>query len=266
MVPYLVSFFTSVAPTLCFVGLFGCMGKKVTGENVGGKRSKAAKGDGLDPKEATKMRNWLSYNADPTRSDAQNFEKAAAAKSVFEQCKTGRERKMFLESFAQDKNKDLKWVHCFKEKLQNVETHKEWGKRGYVTVPQALKENNMQLNDFNDHKEAEAFVREWWGENSEKYKTKEEYPVIEDKQNRPLWHKFYFIFPQLGEDSLATVDSKEFTGTGNVSTCKGLEWAANRMQGITDGQASGSSGPEIKLENALWPKIVEMKDQLAHRP
>ena len=237
-------------------------GKKADDSAPPPKRAKASKGEGLDPKEATKMRNWLTYNASSADEDVQK--KALQAQEVWKTCKNPNERRMFLESFQKDKSKNLDWVHSFQEECENAEKHKEWAKKGYVTVSQALKEQNLSLSDFDNHKKALEFVQEWWEDNSETYKTKEAFPVKYDKKDRILWHEFYFIFPQMAEDSLETSDTKKFVGEGSVKSAKALEWAASRMGEL--GNVSSSSGPQVKLENPLWPTILENKDAIAPSP
>ena len=169
---------------------------------------------------------------------------------------------MFLESFQKDKNKALDWVQTFHEECENAEKHKEWAKKGYVTVPQALKERGLSLSDFKEHKQALDFVQEWWEENSVTFKTKDVFPVKFDKKDRILWHEFYFIFPQMGEHSLETADKKKLTGEGSVKSAKALEWAAGAMGQLSCGSSSASGNP-VKLENPLWPTIQANKDSIA---
>eukprot|EP00959_Pyramimonas_sp_CCMP1952_P205044 4287468-Pyramimonas_sp.AAC.1 len=121
------------------------------------------------------MRNWLMCNSSGTDADVQK--KAARAQAVWPSCKNPSERKMFLESFQEDKSKILDWVHAFHEECENAETHKEWAKKGYVTVPQALKEQSLSLSDSKDHKLALEFVQEWSEDSSQTYNAKEAFPV-----------------------------------------------------------------------------------------
>eukprot|EP00959_Pyramimonas_sp_CCMP1952_P132379 2767985-Pyramimonas_sp.AAC.1 len=57
-------------------------------------------------------------------------------------------------------SKNLDWVHTFREECEHSEKHDEWAKKRYVTVPHALKEQNLALSDFKDHKLALEFVQE----------------------------------------------------------------------------------------------------------
>ena len=54
-----------------------------------------------------------------------------------------------------------------------------------------------------------------------------------------------------------------------MKNVKGLEWAAEYMQALPSGSDSSSADGkqvEIKLENRLWPQILEKKDTLTCSP
>ena len=115
-----------------------------------------------------------------------------------------------MDCFQKDKNKDLSWTHTFLEECVNEEGHREWAKRGYLTTTQALKERNMSLCDFKDHKEALEFVKELWEKNAESHGTKDKFPAKEDPKKRSIWYEFYFVLPQMTEDELVTKDKKKY--------------------------------------------------------
>ena len=228
------------------------------------KRTKATKGQGLDNAEATKMRQWLKYNAANAKEE-EVMRKAQAALAIWDQCKAPSERRNFMESFRNDKNKDLAWTHTFFEEVANEEVHKDSAKSGYLTTSQALAHWNLTMGDFKTHEEALAFVESQWEENSETFGTKEEKPPKMDPQDRALLHKFYFVLEQMQEDEFVTRDQKKISGAGDVKNTKALAWAAERMSALP-GSSSSSSGVQIKLENELWPKIQESKDTLQPAP
>ena len=227
------------------------------------KRTKATKGQGLDNAEATKMRQWLKYNAANAKEE-EVMRKAQAALAVWDQCKAPNERRSFMESFKNDKSKDLAWTHTFFEEVANEEVHRDSAKRGYLTTSQALAHWNLTMGDFKTHEEALAFVESLWEENSETFGTKEEKPPQKDPEDRILLHKFYFILEQMQEDEFVTRDQKKVHGAGDVKNTKALSWAADRMTALPS--SSSSSGVQIKLEKELRPKILEEKDTLQPAP
>ena len=170
-----------------------------------------------------------------------------------------------MESFKNDKSKDLAWTHTFFEECANEEVHGDSAKRGYLTTSQVLQHWNLTMSDFKTHEEALAFVESLWEENSKTFGTKEEKPPNMDPQDRALLHKFYFIFEQMREDEFITRDQKKVSGAGDVKNTKALSWAADRMSALP-GSSSSSSGVQVKLENELWPKIQESKDTLQPAP
>ena len=71
------------------------------------------------------MRQWLKYNAANAKEE-EVMRKAQAALAVWDQCKAPHERRSFMESFKNDKSKDLAWTHTFFEECANEEVQKEW--------------------------------------------------------------------------------------------------------------------------------------------
>ena len=175
VVPPAASFFLSCLPSLalCMMAAKKEPTKPACSATVAGtkKRQNATKGQGLDNAQVTKMRALLKYNAEEAK-DEDRMRKSQAALAVWDQCKSPQERRSFMESFKNDKSKDLAWTHTFFEECANEEVHRDSAKRGYLTTSQALKHWNLTMGDFKTHEEALAFVESQWEENSEAFGTR----------------------------------------------------------------------------------------------
>ena len=210
-----VAFVTSLAWTLTLLSLPSCMSPKKKDKDKGTKRERAPPGDGLDVKAADRMRSWLRRRRDPGHSD---HDKAAAALGVLENLHTPSQRKKFLVSFEQDKEKKLDWVKTFKEECENVEEHTAASSKGYQTVPEFLKKKGLSMADFSKHDDAWTYVKKLWSKNAEEFKTAEKYPPILGEH--VFEHEYYFVHQEMESDSLITRDSKKYEATSELGKKK----------------------------------------------
>ena len=208
----------------------------------------------MDPKEVTKMLNFLRYRGDPEKNKKQDgLNEAQEALKTYEGL--GNDAKAsFLSSFQlanPGKTKNWNFVTSYSKTVVADDSDSVGQLSDFFTGPKILELNGLRWGDFTPE-EADKVLQELLRENVEQHGYQ---PQSSPNDRMPILSKYFYIH-STGRQQTKTVSNKE--QWEKKTTDKDIVMAT-----LTDSTSSSSSGSgggaQVKVEN---PKYAQFKEKL----